>query len=188
MKSFRAVLVIVIVAILPHAFGSADAGALKVFFLEDAAKNQWCAFSGEAAWNAAVQEVGSMTVGSLSYTNGHISQIDVTVTDESGDWIVYDRYTLDNDGQLAKLLRKINVQPGDETVLQTFSISGAKARKMKTTAKSLSTGRPLSLTKSTWLPELPVQTNIKMFQFSDLLGYQELGSSGKSCVSASARR
>lgn len=156
--------------------------ATKVFLLEDATSNQWCAFSKEAPWNAAVQNTGAMTVGMLTYSNEHLSQIDMTETDESGDWMVYDHYFLDKDEQIVKLSRTINVLPGNRSVLQIFSISDRKAKETATKEKQLSTGKLLISPKSVWLPDLPIKTEIKQFPFFKLLGRSGLATSSKSCV------
>lgn len=73
-------------------FASAQATASRVFLLEDAGNDQWCSYSTESTWRAKVQEVGAMTVGTLAYSNDHVTKIDVTETDGSGDWTVYDHY------------------------------------------------------------------------------------------------
>src|SRR5579864_3291721 len=92
---------------------SVQAKTSKVFLLEVAGNNQWCSYLSESTWKAKVQEVGAMTVGTLIYSNDHLVQIDVTETDESGDWTVYDHYLLDDHGQLVKLTRLLNVLPGN---------------------------------------------------------------------------
>ena len=163
-----------------------QAKTAKVFLLEDAATKQWCAYNKEATWNTGVQDAGAMTVGTLTYSNHHLSQIDVTETDESGDWTVYDHYFLDDRGQIMKLSRMINVLPGDRSVLQTFSIGDGKAKKTATTEKQLSTGKLLTSPQSVWLPELPIKTGTKQFPFSGLLGRSGLAMSSKFCVQIGA--
>jgi len=163
---------------------SQQAKAAKVFLLEDVGNKQWCAYNKEATWKAAVQDAGAMTVGTLTYSNGHLLQIDVTETDQSGDWTVYDHYFLDDRGEIVKLSRMINVLPGDRSVLQTFSISDGKARKTATTEKQLSTGKLLTSPQAVWLPDLPINTGTKLFPFSGLLGRPGLTTNSKSCVQA----
>jgi hypothetical protein len=165
---------------------SAQAKAAKVFLLEDARGNQWCAYAKEAAWSAAVQDAGAMAVGTLTYSNDHLLRIDVTETDETGDWTVYDHYFLNDGGQIVRLLRMINVLPGDRSVLQTFSISDGKARSTAITEKQLSTGKPLISPESVWLPDLPIRTGTRLFPFFVLLERPGLRTSGKSCIPAPA--
>lgn len=188
MKGLRAAILTSALLLLQVGLASAQAKARKVFFLEDAGKNQWCAFDSEAAWKAAVQDAGSMAVGSLTYVGEHLSQIDVTETDESGDWTVYDRYVLGDHGQPIKLSRTINVLPGDRSVLQTLSISEGKVKKTAIVAKQLSTGKPLTSPNPIWLPKLPIDTGAKMFPFSALLVRPGLRTNGKSCVQVLGKR
>jgi len=118
---------------------SAQAKAAKAFLLEDASSNQWCAYAKEADWNAAVQDAGAMTVAPLTYSDDHLLQIDVTETDETGDWTVYDHFFLDDRGRIVRLSRLINVLPGDRSVLQEFSISDGRANRTAITETQLST-------------------------------------------------
>ena len=163
-------------------FVSAQAKAYKVFLLEDAGNDQWCSYITESRWKAKVHELGAMTVATLSYSNDHLTQIDVTETDETGDWTVYDRYFLDGHGQLVKLSRLLNVLPGDRSVSQTFSISNGKATRTASSEKRLSTGKAVTSPAAEWLPDLPIKTGTSMFPFSPLLGNPGLRKSQKSCV------
>jgi hypothetical protein len=163
-------------------FVSAQAKASKVFLLEDAGNNQWCSYTTESTWKAKVQEVGATTVGTLAYSKDHLSQIDVTETDESGDWTVYDHYFFDDHGQLVKLSRLLNVLPGDRSVSQTFSISNGQATQIATSEKQLSTGKPVTSPTADWLPDVSIETATKMFPFSALLSRPGLRTSPKSCV------
>jgi hypothetical protein len=161
---------------------STQTKAPRIFFLEDNGKAQWCAFNSEATWKTAIQDTQAMTVGTLTYSDDHLSQIDVTETDESGDWTVYDQYFLDDQGCIVKLSRMINVLPGDRSVSQFFSIREGRATKTLTTVRRLSTGKALTSPKPIWLPELPVETSVKMFAFSRLLRYPGLRTTIKTCV------
>jgi len=154
----------------------------KVFLLEDVGSDQWCAYDSESTWDATVQRLQAMTVGTLTYADDHLSRIDVTETDESGDWMVYDHYFLDGRGRLVKLLRLINVLPGDRSVEQTYVISAGKAIKTKRTDKELSTGKPMVSPESVWLPNLPIKTKTTMFPFSALLARPDFREAAKVCV------
>jgi hypothetical protein len=169
-------------------FASAQAKASKVFLLEDAGNNQWCSYLSEPTWKTKVQEVGAMTVGTLIYSNDHLAQIDVTETDESGDWTAYDHYFFDEHGQMVKLSRLLNVLPGDRSVSQTFSIRNGKAEKTATSEKQLSTGKPVTTPAGDWLPDVVIETDLKMFPFSALLSRPSLRTSSKSCVKAPAQQ
>jgi hypothetical protein len=186
MRFYGAAVLVGILALFQSGLASTQAKAPKVFLLEDPGTTQWCAYNAEATWNARVLDVGAMRVGTLTYSNDHLSTIDATETDESGDWTVYDHYFLNDRSQIVKLSRMINVLPGDKSIVQTFMISDGKAAKVGTTAKQLSTGKPLTLPKSVWLPELTVRTEIRTFPFSALLRDAGLRISATSCVKASA--
>ena len=164
--------------------GLGQTRSASVFLLEDARANQWCAYGKEAPWKAAVQQSAASTVGSLTYVNKRLAQIDVTRTGESGDWLVYDHYFLDEHEQIVRLSRTINVLPGDRSVVQVFSIRDGEAKRAATTETQLSTGKPLSSPESVWLPELPILTRINMSPFSGLLVRSDLMTSSKSCISA----
>ncbi len=166
----------------PGCASGQENGPTKTFLLEDPGNSQWCAYNKEATWNTAVQDAGAMTVGTLTYLKHRLLQIDVTETDESGDWTVYDHYFLNGRGEVVKLSRTINVLPGDRSVLQTYAISNGKAKKTTTTEKQLSTGKLLASPKSEWLPDLPIKTETKQFPFSGLLGRSSPTTSSKYCV------
>jgi hypothetical protein len=166
-------------------FAPAQTKVSKVFLLEDAGNNQWCSYLSEPKWKTKVQEAGAMMVGKLIYSNDHLSEIDVTETDESGDWTVYDHYFLDGHG-IAKLIRLLNALPGDRSVSQTFSISNGKAEKTATSEKQLSNGKPVTKPAGDWLPDVAIRTAPKMFPFAALLSRPEVRSSPKSCVKISA--
>lgn len=167
---------------------SAQARASKVFLLADARNHQWCSYISEATWKAEVQRVGAMAVGTLVYSNDHLSQIDLTETDESGDWTVYDHYFFSDHGQMVKLTRLLNVLPGDRSVSQTFSISNGKATKIATSEKRLSNGRPLASPTAAWLPDVAIETNPTMFPFSALLTRLDVRRSQKCCVRVSTAK
>jgi len=179
-RGFAGLLFLVVASSLAFA----QANNTEVRFLHDSGKKEWCAFSKAAAWTASVDESQSTTVGALIFSNGHVSQIGVTTENDlsAGDWIVYDRYFLDDRGQITKLSRLINVLPGNQSVSETYSISGGKAIKTVTTAKDLDSGKPLASPRPLWRPILSVKTATKDFPFSALLGLPDLTTTAKSCV------
>lgn len=181
MRYFAATLLGISLLFQPD-FAPAQAKPSKVFLLEDAGNSQWCSYTTESVWKAKVEEVGAMTVGTLAYSNDHLSQIDVTETDESGDWTVYDHYFFDDHGQLVKLSRLLNVLPGDRSVSQTFSIRNGKATQTATSEKQLSTGKSVTSPTADWLPDVSIETATKMFPFSALLSRPGLRTTPKSCV------
>ena len=170
-----------------HALAKA-ATRSEVFLLENARGRQWCAYNNELTWKTAVRNIKAMTVGTLTYSNGNLSRINVTETDQSGDWIVYDRYSLDDRGEIVELLRVINVLPGDRHVIETYSISNGKAKKISTEEKSLTTGKPLASPQPVWLPNLPIEAEVKRFPFAGLLTNPNLRTASKTCERISERQ
>lgn len=159
-----------------------------VFLLEDAGNAQWCAYTTESTWKAMVRKVAATTVGTLTYSNGRLSQVEVTETGESGDWTVYDRYFLDGQGRVVRLSRLINYLPGDRSVSEAYSISNGTATKMASSEKNLRTGEPVTVAKADWLPDLPISTAAAMFPFSALLGRADLTTSPRACSQGPAPR
>jgi len=164
----------------PLVFGQAR--ETKVFFLENARKKLWCAFTNEQAWKAAVQETDSMRVGAMIFSNNELSHIELTEEDESGDWAVNDQYFIDDHSRIIRLARVINVIPEDTSILESYSIRNGNATQIQTTAKRLSTGKPARVLSSTLRPELPIETSLKAFPFSALLGTQKAKTIEKTCV------
>ena len=153
--------------------------------LDDTEHHQWCAYRSESDWTAEVRSLNALSVGTLEYTGDHISKIDVTAEDESGDWIVYDHYALDSGGKIRELSRTINILPGDRSENETYIIRDEKARKQSSSTERLSTKEvlPSQQDQETWLPNVPVVTRLKDFPFSDLISKKSLDtSSSKVCI------
>jgi len=66
----------------------------KLFLLEDPEHHQWCAYGNEPAWASEVKSLAAEVVGTVEFSKGKISRINVTEEDETGDWIAYDPYTI----------------------------------------------------------------------------------------------
>lgn len=159
-----------------------------VFLLEDAGHAQWCSYTTEATWKAIVQKVAATTVGTLTYANGRLSQVEVTETGESGDWTVYDQYFFDGQGHVLRLSRFMNYLPGDRSISQVYSISDGKATRTASSEKSLRTGEPVTAATADGLPNLPIATTPEMFPFSALLRRADLRTSPRACERMPAPR
>jgi hypothetical protein len=153
----------------------------KIYLLKNEATKKWCSFTREPEWRKAVENAGSMSVGTLTYAGRHLSQVDVSETDQTGDWTAYDHYFLNTKGEPSKLVRLINVLPGDTSVLQSFSITNSRATKTATTLRQLSTGRPATSAPD-WIPELPIATRLELFPFNALLKRSDSTMRGNRCV------
>jgi hypothetical protein len=179
-------LALVTLCVLEPTFIFAQAKTSRLFLLEDTQKKQWCSFNDEARWTALVQSLSAENVATLTYSNDSLIEIHVTQTDQTGDWTVFDSYSIDSHANLAKLSRLINVLPGDWSVRQTFSIEGGKATKTASTVKRLSTGEIVSSPKIDWLPDLSIITKLNLFPFSGLLHRPGLRESNENCVKISS--
>lgn len=182
MKSASAIIVLILAALLSSRVLSSQGTPSTVFLLYNARQHQWCAYTDSAMWSAAVEDVGAMTVGGLSYSASRLQEIDLTQTDESGDWTVYDRYFLDSAGSIVQLSRTINVLPGDRSVLQQFSMKRGKLAVRVETEKELSTGRTLRSPKRGWLPDLPIIRSTRSFPFARLIRHRGVRASKKTCA------
>jgi hypothetical protein len=188
MRSMKIVGAIALVTlwVMEPTFLFAQAKTSRLFLLEDTQKKQWCSFNDEASWKARVQSLSSENVAVLTYGNDSLSKIDMTQTDQTGDWTVFDSYSIDSRAKLATLSRLINVLPGDWSVRQTFSIKEGKATKTAATVKQLSTGEIVSSPKVDWLPDLPIITDLNLFPFAGLLNRPDLRESHECCVKMSS--
>jgi hypothetical protein len=160
----------------------------KLYLFEDIEHHQWCAFGEKSIWQDAVNKISALRVGTVDYIDDHIAAIDMTEESESGDWVVYDHYSFDEDGILSKLNRTINVLPGDQSVKSVFVIHNNKAKKRSTVALKLSTGNPVSRSKE-WLPHIPIITNAQAFPFSPLIDAKQfkiqISSQSRMCMPVS---
>lgn len=182
MRFWGAVLVSTAALCSPIGPAVAQSATVELFILEESQTSHWCAYRSEAAWHEAVQKEGAVTVGTLRYLDGRLLQIDVTETDETGDWIVYDSYFLDNQAQIVKLLRLVNVLPGDRSISQIFAFKDGRARKTATSEKQLSTGARLRSPSKEWVPSLPIRIGIKSFPFHRLFELPGLTARVKVCT------
>jgi hypothetical protein len=123
------------------------------YVLEDAANQQWCAYSLEADWRNAT-EGGAEAFAQITFTRGRVSTIHHVQQGESGDWRVYDEYRVTND-RLTGLKRVTNVLPGSVHVEQVFTIGGGKAREGPITYADLDTNLPIPKSSIDWLPKTP---------------------------------
>ena len=164
--------------------GIAQSAAKKIFALQDDEHQQWCAFTTESAWKSRVDALSAIRVATVEYLDDRPSTISITEEDEAGDWIVYDRYSLDRRGAIQKLSRTTNVLPGDRSVTEEFLIRNGKANKQATTYKSLSTGTAAVGPGTARLPDVPVLTSVQPFPLVSLLekGRSELLAKGTVCA------
>jgi hypothetical protein len=170
--------------------GFAQTADTKLYLLHDEARHQWCSYTSEGAWEKERDSIGTGEVGALEYSGGDLAEIDATYSDETGDWIVYDRYFVEPSGKIARLERKSNILPGDRSVEEVFVIASGKAQRQSIETRSLVTGEPkTSPDEETWLPKIQIVTRVQRFPFRALvrLKYSPGSSKEKSCISEPRR-
>ncbi len=162
---------------------SCQAGVKKVYLLEDRAHQQWCGYKIEATWGSEKESLSALVVGTAEYRNDRLSTIALTEAGESGDWIVYDNYSLDREGRVQSLKRTTNVLPGDSSVEQVFTNRNGSMTIVSTTTRSLSTGDPKAVTPID-VPSVPILGNLQEFRFASLIVNRlaEIESAGKVCI------
>jgi hypothetical protein len=153
-----------------------------LYLLKDRKHEQWCAFRDQRQWRASVDSLSASVVATADFVDGRISAVEVTEQDETGDWIVYDHYSLAENGRISKLKRTVNSLPSDRSDSEIFQIANGVAQKESTASRKLSNGEPV--TRSTALyPDPPIVTSIQSFPFFPLLAATRLeDNSSKSCV------
>ena len=174
---------VLMAALLVSAFGQSGGGRKVVYFLQDDVHTQWCGYSSETAFKAQVQPLRAMIVGKVDYTDSRPSTIQVTETDETGDWAVNDEYALDASGRVQALKRTINILPEDMSEQQAFVIRDGKADLQRSTYRELRSGKPTEKRVS-WFEPPPVVTSVHAFPFSALITgkQQAVWASGRACV------
>jgi hypothetical protein len=155
----------------------------KLFLAIGADSQEWCIYTDEARWKSDIASLGSSSVGTLDYSGDRLSAIDVTQEDETGDWIVYDHYSVSPDNRPTQDSRRINILPGDRTVNETYAIENGHAERRSSLTRSLSTGQAPSNSEK-WLPDVPVFVDLHDFPFVSLIPhkYSENLSDGKRCA------
>lgn len=181
---FRIASAFVLVFCAASPFLFAQGSRQTIYFYEDPkpTPTQWCAVAGKTAWNAALEQTETLNYGALIYTDRRLKEIVWTQDYESGDGKIIDTYSLDPTGKPVRLSRRINVLPGDRSILQRFSIREGKATKTGETFQQLSTGKPVSGAKFALMPKVAVLTRKKTFPFSGLLSTNPPKIAGRTCV------
>lgn len=168
--------------------GASGSAGNAVYFLKDDVHRQWCGYARESRFKVQVQPLRAMVVGKVDYTNGRVSAVHVTETDETGDWAVNDEYALDSSEEVKTLKRTINILPEDLSEEQLFVIENGKAVQQRNNHRDLRTGKPTQRSVS-WFEPPPVITSLQAFPFSPLVvgKQQAVWSGGEFCISEGAK-
>jgi hypothetical protein len=159
-----------------------------LYFLEDDAHGQWCGYASEAQFKAQVQPLRAMVVGRVDYTDGRVSKVGVTETDETGDWAVNDEYVINGAGKIQSLKRTINIIPENLAEDQFFLIENGKAVRQRAYSRDLRTGKPTQRSAS-WFEPPPIVKSLQAFPFSALIvgGQRPVQPDGAFCVPQGSR-
>lgn len=143
---------------------------------------QWCAYTTESALRAEL-EAGE-TLGTVEFNGSRIMRVRVTTPDDpgAGDWMMFDVYTVDANGNLRSVERTINVLPGNISQLEMWSIARGKAVKRSSVTRDLDTLKPKQGEKE-WVPDTPVLTSLAALPVWPLVrdGGKSLAT-GKACL------
>jgi hypothetical protein len=159
----------------------------RLFLLQDSEHQQWCAYKAESDWSSEVKSLNSPVVATLELADGRVSKVFLTEEDETGDWIVYDTYTLNENGAIEALKRTSNILSDDRKVQVTYAIKNGRAQEEAKTSRRLSTKEILPSQKD-WLPDVPVVTRAQDLPFFPILEdmHPEVWPKGRKCSAIKA--
>ena len=166
-------LLLILACALANNASSQAATEKKLYLLKAAAQQQWCIYRSETEWNCDVQRQQAMVVATVEHIRGRLIAVNVTEQDETGDWIVYDNYTIGADSQPQSLKRTVNILPGDRSEELMFQVRGGRASQLSRTTRQLGTNKPLHNADS-WLPNVPVVARVQAFPFASLIAPERL--------------
>jgi hypothetical protein len=112
-------------------------------------------------------------VGGIEYKDDRVAMVYVSEVDSTGDWKVYDGYTVTPDGKLDRLNRHVTIPSAGVDDEEVWAIKNGRATKQD--------GKP---SKRTYLLDVPIVTSPQSFPFWPLSGkLVEILEKGKVCIS-----
>ena len=142
-----------------------------IYLLHDAGKNLWCGYHDERAWRAAIGKTGAIETASVDFVKGIPKVVKVTEGNKPGasDWVVYDRYYLNDSGLVMGLQRTTSVFADDVSRKEVLEArNGGHLALQHVKLFSFQSGNPLSRTSATF-PQLPVPARMDSFPFGALV-------------------
>jgi len=145
-----------------------------IYLLRNDETKEWCGFATESPWRAAIALTNPDITGGVEFKNDRIASVQLSTTDFTADWSVYDNYAVNNDGTLQRLTRDISFQ--NEKVREEWGFVGGKAVRRKP---------PVSQPAETQF-RMPVITSLEAFPFWFLVKnhQREIFTKGKVCTPA----
>ncbi len=159
-----------------------------IYLLRDESRGTWCGYASEAQFRAEAESLGAAVVGGATYTDGRLSRVEVTVTDETGDWEVYDDYLIPLKKRSWRLSRTVSIIPEDLREKHLFVMNAGKAVEQQASYTELGTGRPTDR-RAEWFESPPIFTDRRQFPFWLLISdkRQAIWADGRVCTADRSR-
>ncbi|HVO97672.1 MAG TPA: hypothetical protein VMT15_06375 [Bryobacteraceae bacterium] len=161
---------------------SAQEGS-RIFILEVPQSGLLCGYTTEREWAKIPQEKNPTFVAVVDSTSGIVSSILVERLTE--DTAIYDEYSIDRNGNVRQLKRKLDVIPDRITREETWTIRGGSAVKTSESWMEYKTHRPIDPDKDLAdLGKTPIMLRARDFPFSLLVAdrHPERWLGGTRCV------
>ena len=156
---------------LPLAARAAQESTTTLYLLLDSKKELWYGYRDENAWRASIGEVGAEETASVEFVKGVPKVVRVTEYDDSGvgAWIVFDRYYLNDTGDVLSLQRMTNAFANDVSRREVFEArAGGHLALQHVKLHSVKTDSPIARSDAPF-PKLPMATRVAYFPFGALI-------------------
>jgi len=128
----------------------------------------WCAFKRREEWVLYADSNHSYVVSTVVTKAAHITAVDVTTTDETGDWAVFDHYVLGLNGRVERIDRRVNTADR-KIVKQVFVARHGRLEALSRAYFDFDSGRRSSDTTAE-LPDIPLHSALADFAFAEAFG------------------
>jgi hypothetical protein len=149
---------------------TAQQGPATIYLLHDARKGLWCGYHDEQAWRMATKNAGAIETASVDFVRGIPKVVKVTMGNKlnASDWVVFDRYYLNDAGLVMGLQRTTNVFADDVSRKEVLEArNGGHLSLQHVKLFSFQSGSPLLRTSAAF-PAPPVTTRMVNFPFAAL--------------------
>ena len=116
----------------------------SLFLYLDGQTQQWCVYHSEDAFTAAREKVEEYQAAVIQYEGERPVSVGVTEWNESGDWAVYDDYSLTDMGELSELTRYYDQHMGGFTEKTIYGIVAGESQVKTQAFLDLETQEPLA--------------------------------------------
>ena len=112
----------------------------EMFLVEDEPRQRWCGYASRKLSRSEAERLKGEIVVGVEYSGDRVSALHVTRWDESGDWRVDDKYSLDKNQRLQALMRVTDNFSLGITEDQLFQIKNGTAVKESSASHASRTG------------------------------------------------